>query len=149
MGATYEESGSEQRASTTSLSISNELLSQADQILPGFSETSSGQEKTSKWNTTNLGLRFGADAASAATASVLVAPVICVIDRYGLPQPSTISTDNSKFNHHQGFHREIIPFMPRTVCPTSSAQSAYISRLEAFPSNLRPLLCHLHHGQYR
>lgn len=33
------------------------------------------------WNTKNLGLRLGTDVASAATASLLVAPVICVIDQ--------------------------------------------------------------------
>ena len=38
-------------------------------------------EIVSRWNTANLGLRFGADASSAATASALVAPLICVIDR--------------------------------------------------------------------
>jgi hypothetical protein len=35
----------------------------------------------SKWNTNKLGLRLGADALAAASASVLVAPIICVIDR--------------------------------------------------------------------
>ena len=34
-----------------------------------------------RWNTANLGLRLGADATSAATASALVAPIICIIDR--------------------------------------------------------------------
>lgn len=38
-------------------------------------------DKIARWNTTNLGLRMGADAASAATASALIAPVICVIDK--------------------------------------------------------------------
>jgi hypothetical protein len=33
------------------------------------------------WNTRNLGLRLGTDAASAAAAAALVAPVICVIDQ--------------------------------------------------------------------
>jgi hypothetical protein len=33
------------------------------------------------WNTSHLGLRLGADALAAASASVLVAPIICVIDR--------------------------------------------------------------------
>jgi hypothetical protein len=37
---------------------------------------------TSEWNTSSLGLRVGADAASAATASVLVSPIICMLDRY-------------------------------------------------------------------
>ena len=41
-----------------------------------------GQEELlGRWNTTNLGLRFGVDASSAAAASALVAPIICVIDR--------------------------------------------------------------------
>ena len=33
------------------------------------------------WNTKNLGLRLGADAAAAASAAALVAPVISIIDR--------------------------------------------------------------------
>ncbi|KAL2396980.1 putative membrane protein [Exophiala dermatitidis] len=38
-------------------------------------------ENVLQWNTANLGLRIGADLASAASASALIAPVICVIDR--------------------------------------------------------------------
>lgn len=38
-------------------------------------------ETVQSWNTRNIGLRLGADATSAATASLLVAPVICVIDQ--------------------------------------------------------------------
>lgn len=38
-------------------------------------------ENVVRWNTENLGLRLGADASSAAGASILVAPAICVIDR--------------------------------------------------------------------
>lgn len=34
------------------------------------------------WNTTNLGLRLAADGAAAATAGVLVAPIITMIDQY-------------------------------------------------------------------
>ncbi len=39
-------------------------------------------EKLLQWNTASLGLRLGADLTSAASASALIAPVICVIDRY-------------------------------------------------------------------
>lgn len=38
----------------------------------------------SKWNTHHLGLRAGADAASAAAAGFLVAPLVCTIDRWGM-----------------------------------------------------------------
>ncbi|KAL8243649.1 hypothetical protein R6Q59_009907 [Mikania micrantha] len=38
-------------------------------------------ETLARWNTTNLGLRIAADGASAATASAMVAPIICVIDK--------------------------------------------------------------------
>lgn len=38
--------------------------------------------KTKSWNTHNLGLRLAADAAAAATAGVLVAPLITMIDKY-------------------------------------------------------------------
>ncbi|GAB1319586.1 Putative membrane protein like [Madurella fahalii] len=37
--------------------------------------------KAAKWNTKNLALRLGADAISAASAAVLVAPLISIIDR--------------------------------------------------------------------
>ena len=37
--------------------------------------------KVSKWNTHNLGLRACADAVSAGAAGVLVAPIVCTIDR--------------------------------------------------------------------
>lgn len=40
-----------------------------------------GSDAIQNWNTRNLGLRVATDAASAATASVLVAPVICLIDQ--------------------------------------------------------------------
>lgn len=45
------------------------------------------------WNTTNLGLRLAADGAAAATAGVLVAPIITVIDKYViLSAPSSNAT---------------------------------------------------------
>lgn len=47
-------------------------------LRPGHSESDS----VLQWNTTNLGWRLGADLTSAASASAMVAPVICVIDRY-------------------------------------------------------------------
>lgn len=49
--------------------------------------TTKGQERVMKvaekteWNTKHLGQRIGADAASAASAGVLVAPLITTIDR--------------------------------------------------------------------
>lgn len=35
------------------------------------------------WNTCHLGLRVGTDALAAASAGMLVAPIITIIDRYG------------------------------------------------------------------
>lgn len=40
------------------------------------------KEKPRIWNTKNLSLRLCADAVSAASAAVLVAPIISIIDRY-------------------------------------------------------------------
>jgi len=42
------------------------------------------QEETasSRWNTKNLALRLGTDFISAASAAVMVAPIISIIDRY-------------------------------------------------------------------
>lgn len=45
----------------------------------------SGDSRT--WNTRNIGLRLAADGAAAATAGVLVAPVITMIDKYVLFPP--------------------------------------------------------------
>jgi hypothetical protein len=38
--------------------------------------------KLETWNTKNVGLRLCADAVSAASAAVLVAPLVSIIDRY-------------------------------------------------------------------
>jgi hypothetical protein len=40
------------------------------------------ENNTLKWNTKNLSWRLGADMVSAASAAVLVAPIISIIDRY-------------------------------------------------------------------
>lgn len=49
---------------------------------PNVHRTSLDANALSQWNTAKLGLRVGADLISAAGASCLIAPVICVIDRY-------------------------------------------------------------------
>ncbi|KAL6244544.1 hypothetical protein RBB50_008786 [Rhinocladiella similis] len=48
---------------------------------PNVHRTSLDANALSQWNTAKLGLRVGADLISAAGASCLIAPVICVIDR--------------------------------------------------------------------
>src|ERR1700722_5886357 len=50
---------------------------------------STAQERA--WNSSNLGLRLAADASAAGTASILVSPIISVIDRYGAPPSLTSS----------------------------------------------------------
>jgi len=40
-----------------------------------------GREQKKEWNTSKLGLRLGADAASALAAGALVAPIITMIDK--------------------------------------------------------------------
>ncbi|AEO60858.1 hypothetical protein MYCTH_2310539 [Thermothelomyces thermophilus ATCC 42464] len=44
-------------------------------------EPKAGSTQTEKWNTKNLALRLGADLISAASAAVMVAPIISIIDR--------------------------------------------------------------------
>jgi hypothetical protein len=39
------------------------------------------EEKSKAWNSRNLGWRVGADATAAASAGVLIAPIITIIDR--------------------------------------------------------------------
>lgn len=61
---------------------SSPILSGAQIPVPKIKDGKLKTEAVRSWNTRNLGLRLGADATSAATASLLVAPVICVIDQY-------------------------------------------------------------------
>lgn len=42
---------------------------------------SASESQAKAWNTRNLGLRIGTDALAAASAGVLVAPIITIIDR--------------------------------------------------------------------
>lgn len=44
-----------------------------------------GTTEETQWNTRSLGLRLGADAASAAVAGGLISPIITVLDRYDTP----------------------------------------------------------------
>ena len=44
-------------------------------------KVNSDDKSERKWNTKNLGSRLGADLVSAASAAVLVAPIISIIDR--------------------------------------------------------------------
>ncbi|KAK0715526.1 hypothetical protein B0H67DRAFT_601056 [Lasiosphaeris hirsuta] len=44
-------------------------------------ETTTAGSTKATWNTKNLGLRLGADAVSAASAAVLISPIISIIDR--------------------------------------------------------------------
>ncbi|KAJ8127856.1 hypothetical protein O1611_g5777 [Lasiodiplodia mahajangana] len=49
------------------------------------------RELSQQWNTKNLGFRLGADAASAACAASMIAPVISIIDRFVLSPPMPTS----------------------------------------------------------
>jgi hypothetical protein len=49
--------------------------------IPSVPKVKLEPKKDAQWNTANLGLRLGADCASAASAAVLIAPIIAVIDR--------------------------------------------------------------------
>ena len=69
------------KESTQPVKIAENILPSPEKLLPAAVGEGSQTNTTRRWNTTNLGLRLAADAGSAATASALVAPVICVIDR--------------------------------------------------------------------
>lgn len=58
------------------------ILSNAQIVVPDIKEGRLQTKPAEGWNIARLGLRLGADAASAATASSMVAPVICIIDQY-------------------------------------------------------------------
>lgn len=61
---------------------SSSILPEAHLSVPKVKDGVLKSEGVKGWNTKQLGLRLGTDAASAATASALVAPVICIIDQY-------------------------------------------------------------------
>ncbi|KAF4973759.1 hypothetical protein FZEAL_9238 [Fusarium zealandicum] len=54
--------------------------------------TTSSSSSSSSWNTKNLGFRLAADAASAASAASLVAPLIAIIDRSIMENASGANT---------------------------------------------------------
>lgn len=59
----------------------SQLLDNAQIPVPKIKDGSITADTIQSWNTNKLGLRLGADAGSAATASLLVAPVITIIDQ--------------------------------------------------------------------
>ena len=63
---------------------------QLDAVKPALDQET-GSNAAAKWNTKNLASRLGADLISAASAAVLVAPIIAIIDRYAL-SPSSLPT---------------------------------------------------------
>lgn len=72
---------------------SSSVLSTARIPVPRIQDGKLKNDTIQSWNTQNLGLRLGTDAASAATASLLVAPIICVIDQYVLYVQATQDLD--------------------------------------------------------
>jgi len=57
------------------------LLHNATIAVPKIKDDILTADAAQIWNTRNLGLRLGADAASAASASALIAPIITIIDQ--------------------------------------------------------------------
>jgi hypothetical protein len=53
-----------------------------DPVVAGAKTTSQAPSQASVWNTKNFGWRLGADLTAAASAAVMVAPVITIIDKY-------------------------------------------------------------------
>lgn len=53
-------------------------------------------QQQQKWNTKNLGLRLAADAVSAASAAILITPIISIIDRY--PPPPRLPSHHPQTN---------------------------------------------------
>jgi hypothetical protein len=107
------------------------------------------------WNSSNLGLRLAADASAAGTASVLVSPIISVIDRYGAPplhppypQPTPLTTTQlhrcKSLNRRQPHN--LPPKLPRPRPLTPSR----LPRIQTLPAHIFSLLQHLlHRQQYR
>lgn len=62
----------------------NPIANLAAAALPASTASAAESKHLQGWSATNVGLRLGADAASAASAAILVAPIVTVIDRYVL-----------------------------------------------------------------
>ena len=85
------EPGRGEKESRESVSAPKNILPSPEKLLPSAVGGSAKGKTSPEWNTTNLGLRLAADAGSAATASALVAPIICVIDRYAAQNSRVLS----------------------------------------------------------
>jgi hypothetical protein len=53
-----------------------------DPVVVGAQTTSQAPSQASIWNTKNFGWRLGGDLTAAASAAVMVAPIITIIDKY-------------------------------------------------------------------
>lgn len=71
--------GGEGEGARTEIASPVDVVGWTKSKMPGGEELG---QKTSSWNTRDLGWRVGADATAAACAGSLVAPIIYVIDRY-------------------------------------------------------------------
>src|SRR6266480_209085 len=99
------------------------------------------------WNTHRLGWRVGADFASAASAGVLVAPVITIIDRYEL-RIILLTLLDALADINQRDHRECLrpkfldiecPILPSRLTPPTAS----LCLLETILPHLRSLHRHL------
>ena len=99
------------------------------------------------WNTHRLGWRVGADFASAASAGVLVAPVITIIDRYE-PLIILLTLLDPLADINQRDHRECLrPKFLDIECPLLPSrltrQTSSLCLLETIRPHLRSLHRHL------
>jgi hypothetical protein len=109
-------------------------------------------QKPVVWNTSHLGLRLTADLSAAASASVLVSPIICIIDQYNAPPTylpylkltSPLEDDNQESR---------LLFPPTPYPPLQygnlTPKPSDIPRLPPLPPHLRPLHLHLCDRQLR
>jgi len=70
-----------QLASAAAAAVAHPAVPPPPAAIVTMDKPAAGDKPATKWNTKNLALRLGADAVSAASAAVLVAPIISIIDR--------------------------------------------------------------------
>jgi hypothetical protein len=83
-----------------------------------------------KWNTKNLGLRLGSDFLAAASAAVMVAPIITVIDKYDIsPTPITqiLNKQSLTFSSEESWkmHPDAPPSAHPSATPSNPSSAAH------------------------
>ena len=105
-----------------------------------------------RYNVQNLPWRITSDLTAAACASLLVAPLIAMIDKYVRSVIPSLLGFPLTFNPVQRNHRKCVrappsPCLPSILSPHSLYSPAHLHNVNSIPPDHDRLLWHVRHGQ--